>query len=67
MVMSSDNVISIREDGGGEYDVRECFREGGEIENIGHFTNLRDAMIAAEKYQQENEVEYGIAFFEYKK
>lgn len=60
--MSADNFIKISEDENGEYDVREYFSDGGELENIGHFTNLREALEAAQTFQEENEVEYGIIY-----
>lgn len=63
--MSSDDFISIREDDKREYDVYHKSMDGCVIHAIGHHTNLREAMIAAEDYQDEQEfgVEYGIRFF----
>ena len=63
--MSADNRLRLREDSKGEYDLSECWSEGGQIQAIGHYKSLRDAMIAAEKYQVESEVgvEYGIKFY----
>ena len=67
--MSSDDYIEVRENEQGEYDVSNKFVDGGLIEKIGHFTNLRDAMISAEDYQRKAEVptEYGITFLPYSK
>ena len=67
--MSSDDQIIVREDKNRKYDVSNNFIEGGIIEKIGHFTNLREAMCAAEDYQKNAEVpvEYGITFIPYQK
>lgn len=63
--MSSDTYLSLREyqdKKGCFYILRECGSEGEVIERIGTYTNLRQAMIAAEEYQQDNAVEYGVRF-----
>jgi len=67
--MSADDHIVVREDKNHEYDVTNNFIDGGLIEKIGHFTNLRVAMCAAEDYQKNTEVpvEYGITFIPYQK
>ena len=65
--MSSDDQIIVRENENHEYDVSNNFIDGGLIEKIGHFTNLREALCAAEDYQKNTEVpvEYGIAFYSF--
>lgn len=60
--MSADNKLVIREDEKGEYNLSEHWSGGGQIQAIGHYKNLRDAMVAAEEYQLENEIEYGVEF-----
>ena len=65
--MSADtHKLSLREykdEKGRFYILRLCTSEGEVIERIDTFTNLRTAMIAAETYSAENDVEYGLAFF----
>lgn len=61
--MSSENFVAILENKDGTYLVEEIGCDGKKIEDIGAFTNLRQAMIAAENHQIENEVEYGIKFY----
>ncbi len=63
--MSSDNMIIVRETENGEYDVKETWSHGGDITIIGHYKSLREAMIASEKFQKENEVEYATTFVPY--
>lgn len=60
--MSADNCLRIREDEKGEYNLSECWMEGGDIQAIGHYKTLRAAFIAAEEYQLDNEVEGGTSF-----
>jgi hypothetical protein len=64
--MSNDTHLSLREckdKKGRFYVLRLCTSEGEVIERIDTYTNLRTAMIAAEAYSRENNVEYGLAFF----
>lgn len=61
--MSADNFVAILETKHGDYIVEEMGSEGEKIKEVGKFKNLRKAMIAAEEYQIENEVEYGIRFY----
>lgn len=63
--MSADNMIAVMEQRDGSYIVEEMSCEGGKIADIGHFATLRNAMIAAEEHQVENEIEYGVRFYEY--
>lgn len=44
------------------YDVDIDTHRNNMIVGKGKYTNLREAIEAAEKYQAENEVEYGIEF-----
>jgi len=62
--MSSDDYLEVRETKNHEYDVTHKSTAGGIIEKIGHFKNLRHAMIAADEYdrKQDFNVEYGIQF-----
>lgn len=61
--MSADNKIVVKENAHGHYHVTEEFDEGGVISVVGEFKTLREAMLEAEKYEQENApVEYGIHF-----
>jgi hypothetical protein len=63
--MSADNFLSLREinDGRGRvYVLAEYEAEGQLINPIGTFRGLRQAMIAAEEYQQDVDVEYGVRF-----
>ena len=62
-MMSSDNRLKLLEDSKGEYDLSECWSEGGQIQAIGHYKSLREALIAAEEYQLENPTEYGLTFY----
>jgi hypothetical protein len=64
--MSADNYLSLREyqDRKGRFYLLTARTSSHQlIEPIGKFTNLREALIAAEEYQQANEVEYGLSFF----
>jgi hypothetical protein len=63
--MSSDNYLSLREykdKKGRFYVLRECTSEGTIIARLDTFRTLRQAMIAAEFYQRENDVEFGLSF-----
>ena len=65
--MSADNFIEVRETKERTYTVREMSATGGVLEEIGGFSNLREAMCAAEDYSKETMygVEYGIQFVPY--
>lgn len=65
--MSADNKLRLVEDPKGEYDLSECWEEGGQIQAIGHYKSLRDALVAAEEYQLDNEIEFGLSFYPHRR
>ena len=67
--MSANNMILVREDKEGHYDVAEFDAETHSVnKKVGHFTTLREAMIRAEEFIKDSEfgVEYGVRFSEYR-
>lgn len=61
--MSANNYLRIRKNRDGEYFVSEEDADTGHtISQLGKFLHPDDALEAAQKYQEENEVEYGIQF-----
>jgi len=61
--MSANNYLRIRKNKDGEYFVSEEDADtGNTLATVGKFLHPDDALEAAQKYQEENEVEYGIQF-----
>lgn len=64
--MSADTYLSLREckdEKGRFYELELRTSEGELIEPICVARDLRRAMMVADAYQQDNEVEYGLSFF----
>lgn len=60
--MSANNFILIKKNHEGTgFGVQECDADtGAEIDFLGSFAVLEEAVDAANEYQEENEVEYGL-------
>ena len=61
--MSANNFILIKKNHKGTaYGVQHCDADtGAEIEFLGTFDRLTDAIVAANDFMKENEVEYGLS------
>lgn len=61
--MSANNYLRIRKNKDGEYFVSEEDADTGHtLYQLGKFLHSEEALEAAQKYQEENEVEYGISY-----
>lgn len=59
--MSADNYILIWHKSEG-WSVEEVSTEGHQLEKIGTYNDIKDAIRAANAFMEDNEVEYGIQF-----